>query len=68
MKEIIFKETKKSFYYILNADLRSGDKRKIQRYVEFFAKINEYIRNGGIMSYENTARSVVLACANEPSA
>ena len=44
-------ESQKSFYKIMNDDLRSRDPNKIYRYINILALINKFIENGSLRNY-----------------
>ena len=46
------KESQKSFYRIINDDLRSRDPSKIYQYINILALINEMIENEFLLTYE----------------
>lgn len=42
----------KSFYYIMNRDLRSGNPSKIEKYIQIISILNEAIENNYVKSFE----------------
>ena len=42
----------RSFYYIMNRDLRSGNPSKIEKYIEIISILNEAIENKYVKSFE----------------
>ena len=48
-------EKEKSFYYLMNEDLRSGKLNRIKRYISFFYKIKLCISNHLILTYNDEA-------------
>ena len=45
-------EKDKSFYYLMNKDLRSGDYSKVKKYIDIIAMINLSFKEGVIKTYE----------------